>query len=211
MRLPVDSILRSAACGNDVCSMSHSPTTAVNSSARVGDAPPSLLERHRGWLTRVISARAGSVDAVDEVLQEVAVAVARSGHPPAGETEERPWLCAIAIRQCALRLRKAVRRAQLLVLAAERLPRDAASRLQDDPIYWLVRRESSALVAKALEALDRDQRSLIEAKYVEGMTYQAIATRLGVPRHVAEYRVTVAKRLLRGLLVDSGLDEEDAP
>ena len=67
------------------------------------------------------------------------------------------------------------------------------------------------MVARALEALDPEHRRLIEAKYVEGMTYQAIARRLGVPRHVAEYRVTVAKRLLRGLLVDSGLEEEDVP
>lgn len=171
---------------------------------------PSLVERHRSWLARLVAARTSRPDAVDDVLQEVAVAVARTVRPPVSEHEERPWLCAIAIRQCALHLRKSSRRARLLTRAAERLPREADSPLQSDPLFWLMGREDASLMARALASLDEDDRRVLEWKYVDGETYPHIAARLGVPKHVAEYRVVTAKKRLRGLLVDIGLGEDDS-
>ena len=51
--------------------------------------PPALVQRHRDWLARLIAARISCPDSVDDVLQEVAVAVARAERPPVGEHEER--------------------------------------------------------------------------------------------------------------------------
>lgn len=93
------------------------PTTTAAAGSGPDTATP-LVERHRGWLERLVAARTCRRDAVDDVLQEVAVAVGRSGRPPIGEPEERPWLCAIAIRQCALFLRRASRHTRLLARAA---------------------------------------------------------------------------------------------
>ncbi|MCE9629745.1 MAG: RNA polymerase sigma factor [Planctomycetia bacterium] len=184
-------------------------TTAVPSDP-IPAADPSLVERHRGWLERLVAARTCSRDAVDDVLQEVALAVARTGQPPVGEHEERPWVCTIAIRQCALFLRRASRRARLRTRAVEQRSGAATDRLQDDPIYWLMAREDAGLVARALAGLGRDDRQLLEWKYVEEHTYPQLAARLEVPRHVVEYRVVTAKKRLRGLLIDMGLGEDDS-
>lgn len=188
--------------------MTASATTTATATGPDAPGAP-LVERHRGWLERLVAARTCCRDAVDDVLQEVAIAVARSTQPPVRETEERPWLCAIAIRQCALFLRKSARRARLLAQVAERLPRDGGQRLQDDPIFWLMGREDAGLVTEAFAGLPSDDRQLLTWKYIDGLTYSDIAARLGVARHVAEYRVLVAKKKLRGLLVDIGLGEDD--
>lgn len=157
-----------------------------------------------------MAARTCSRDAVDDVLQEVALAVARTGRPPVGEHEERPWLCMIAVRQCALFLRRASRRGRLLASAVEQRSGDAADRLQDEPIYWLMMREDAGLVGRALAGLGHDDRQLLEWKYVEGQTYPQLAGRLDVPRHVVEYRVVTAKKRLRRLLIDMGLGDVDS-
>ena len=183
-------------------------TAAAASGSTPADTP--LVERHRGWLERLVAARTCSRDAVEDVLQEVALAVARTGQPPVGEHEERPWLCTIAIRQCALFLRRASRRARLLASAVGQRSGDATDRLQDDPIYWLMVREDAGLVGRALASLGHDDRQLLEWKYVEGHTYPQLAARLEVPRHVVEYRVVTAKKRLRGLLIDMGLGEDDS-
>ncbi len=189
--------------------MTASASTAATVSGQDLPERP-LVERHRGWLERLVAARTCCRDAVDDVLQEVAVAVARSTRPPTAETEERPWLCAIAIRQCALFLRKAGRRTRLEAQAAERLPRAAGDRLSDDPIFWLMGREDAGLVARAVAALPPDDRQLLDWKYIDGLSYPEVAARLGVARHVAEYRVLVAKKRLRRLLVETGFEEDDA-
>lgn len=188
--------------------MTASATTAATSTGHDLPARP-LVERHRGWLERLVAARTCCRDAVDDVLQEVAVAVARSPQPPSRETEERPWLCAIAIRQCALFLRKSARRSRLLARAAELLPRHDTQRLEDDPIFWLMGREDAGLVTEAFARLAADDRQLLTWKYIDGLSYPQVAARLGVARHVAEYRVLVAKKRLRSLLVDIGLGEDD--
>jgi len=175
----------------------------------VGNDVPALVDQHRSWLARVVAARTRSRDAIDEVLQEVALAVTRSENPPARDEEVRPWLCTIAIRQCALLLRKACRANRLVSSANAELVRRSADRLRDDPIFWLLAKESETLVRRCLDALDEDQRGLLNWKYVDGLTYPEISRLLGVSRHVAEYRVVVAKKALRKMFLDMGLAEED--
>lgn len=172
--------------------------------------PPALVHRHRDWLARLIAARLSCPDLVDDVLQEVAVAVARAERPPVGEHEERPWLCVIAIRQAALLMRRLSRRSRLLAGAAEHRTQAFDDPLARDPIYWLISRERADLVTRACSRLDPEDRRLLEWKYVEGETYPQIARRLGVLRHVAEYRVVVAKKRLRTHLVAIGYEEDDA-
>ena len=99
-------------------------------------ASDDFVQRNREWLVRLISSRTGSQTLVEDVLQEVGLAVARSAPACKQQEELRPWLCTIAIRQCALALRKTQRQQRLLEGAAEN-ELDAESRL-DDPIYWLL-------------------------------------------------------------------------
>lgn len=191
-------------------SMPASTVPDAAESSPGGRRETALVERHRGWLSRLVASRIGRGDSVDDVMQEVALAVARSQKTPEGECDERPWLCAIAIRQCALFLRSSYRRGRLLSRAADQLPHAVCDRLQEDPIYWLMGREDAGLVARALAALDDADRQVLAWKYVDGQSYPQVAARLGVPRHVAEYRVVTAKKRLRSLLVDIGMGEEES-
>ena len=168
-----------------------------------------VVQRNREWLVRLISSRMGSQALVEDVLQEVGLAVARSAQRVSQDEELRPWLCKITIRQCALALRNAQRQRRLLEGAAEN-GLDAESKL-DDPVYWLLDRERSGLVREALAKMDEEKRTLLIWKYVDGMTYSQLADRLRVPTHVVEYRVVTARRALRKLLIDRGIGEDDLP
>jgi RNA polymerase sigma factor (sigma-70 family) len=149
----------------------------------------------------------GSRTLVEDIVQEVGLAVARTAHIPEPEEELRAWLCTIAIRQCGLALRRAERR-QRLVDGAIANATTPDSRL-DDPIYWLLSRERTDLVRGALEAMDPEERSLLIWKYVEGRTYGELGRCLRVPPHVVEYRVVTARKRLRGLLIERGLGEDE--
>jgi RNA polymerase sigma factor (sigma-70 family) len=168
-----------------------------------------VVQRNREWLVRLISSRTGSQTLVEDVLQEVGLAVARSAQRVSGDEELRPWLCKITIRQCALVLRNAQRQRRLLEGAAAN-GLDGESRL-DDPVYWLLDRERSDLVREALATMDQEKRTLLIWKYVDRMTYNQLADRLRVAAHVAEYQVVTAKKALRRLLIDRGIGEEDLP
>ena len=80
--------------------------------------------------------------------------------------------------------------------------------MRDDPIFWLLAKESETLVRRSLDGLDEERRGILFWKYVDGLTYPEISGLLGVPRHVAEYRVVVAKYALRNMFLDMGLGEE---
>lgn len=144
---------------------------------------------------------------VEDVMQEIGLAIAHSKHPPKHDEDLRPWLCTIAIRQCALALRKATRQRRLETVVAENAD-DSGSKLED-PIFWLLNRERSKLLRDALKELDEDFRALLVWKYVEGKTYPELANQLNTPTHVLEYRVTKAKSLLRQLLIARGVEKED--
>ncbi len=50
------------------------------------------LQIHDLWLRTVVSARLRETQAVDEVMQEVALAAARQAAPLADATKVAPWL-----------------------------------------------------------------------------------------------------------------------
>lgn len=151
----------------------------------------------------------GSQAFVEDVLQEIGLAVARNAVPSERDEELRPWLCTIAIRQCALALRNAQRQRRLLEGVAANQA-DLDSRL-DDPVYWLLDRERADLVREALAVMDEDQRTLLIWKHVDGMTYGQLAHHFRVPVHVVEYRVVTARKSLRRLLIERGMGKGDLP
>ena len=66
---------------------------------------PQALTAHRGWLSAVIFARVRDRDAVDEILQETALA-AVTGNCPSDTTGISRWLYRVAVRQSVLYRRK---------------------------------------------------------------------------------------------------------
>ncbi|MEM8681726.1 MAG: sigma factor, partial [Planctomycetota bacterium] len=78
------------------------------------------IDEHRDWLRSVIAARLGEPQAVDEVMQEVSMAVVANRAPLENQAKLAPWLYQIAVRQTLLYRRKHGRRRNLIHRYAER-------------------------------------------------------------------------------------------
>jgi RNA polymerase sigma factor (sigma-70 family) len=168
-----------------------------------------VVEVNRDWIGRLIAARTGAPDAIDDVMQEVSLAVTRSGSRPTCIDEVAPWLCKIVVRQCALIVRQQVR--QRRKLDGYHRAREPADSQTGDPIFWLLHEEQREIIRGELRAMDAASRQLLIWKYLNGIGYEDIGIRLGVSRHVAEYRVIEAKRELRSRLQARGIHQGETP
>lgn len=163
------------------------------------DEPPAInwdeaLALHRAWLRTVIASRLGEPQAVDEVLQEVALAAVRQKAPIADPTKVAPWLYRLAIRQSLMYRRRVGRARRHLSRYAEVYePRDAAS----DPLQWLLADEQRSLIRAALARLARRDAEILMLKYTQSWSYNQIAQHLGLSESAVEARLHRARRKLR--------------
>ncbi len=157
------------------------------------------LEHNRDWLERVILSRVGSRDALVEVLQEVGLAVAKSEGRPEAASDFAPWLCRIAIRQCAQYLRRCVRQTRLIQDYAQALT-DVGREHELDPLFGLMQAERQRTLQEAIGGLPEDLRRVLLAKYFDRLSYQQISEQLGISEHAVEYRLVEARRRLRAAL-----------
>ncbi len=167
------------------------------------------VEDNRDWIGRVVAARVGTLDLLDDVIQEVNLAVARSSTRPTRTDEVAPWLCKIVVRQCALIVRNQVR--QRRKLDGFHGSRETEDLHAGDPIFWLLHQERREIIRSELGALDSQLRQLLIWKYLTGLGYEEIGVRLGVSRHVAEYRVIEARKQLRCRLQARGIEGGELP
>ncbi len=172
-------------------------------SERSGGSWPRLLAEYR-WLRTVVRARVGEPQAVDDLLQEVALAVAKQDAWPRDPAKVAPWLYRIAVRQCLLYRRRAGRQRRLVQRYANRR---AATVREPDPLHWLLGRERDETLRRILQELPDRDREMLMLKHVEGWSYPQIAEQLGVSRHAVEYRLLKARRRLRTRLAHRQLLE----
>jgi RNA polymerase sigma factor (sigma-70 family) len=155
------------------------------------------LRQHERWLRTVVFSRVGEAEAVDEIMQEVALAAAEQAARP--ETPDRiaPWLYRVAIRQTLLYRRKCGRRRRLTERYAEQHPPVERDMRVSDPLDWLIAQERRLLLQAALRRLPARDAEILRLKYSEDWTCQEIATRLGISVSAAEARLHRARRRLR--------------
>ncbi len=156
------------------------------------------MTNNRGWLSAVIFARLQDRDAVEEVLQETALAAVAATHPADTEGMSR-WLYRVAIRQSILYRRKQARNSKkkddyaTQVLGAQSEPK----RNTGTPYEVLEAFEQAELVAEAVKHLTCSDREVLLLKYTENWSCQEIATRLGVGRSAIKSRLLRARGNLR--------------
>ncbi len=135
-----------------------------------------IAQRHGGRVLRIAQRMLGSAAEADEVMQETLVRVwqsaarwdpARAGLPT--------WICTIAWRLCADRLRTPGRRMQLELTDTESMPS-----LDADVETMMIRRQTLGQVQKALETLPPRQRAAFVLFHVEEVSGQEAAALLGV-------------------------------
>lgn len=154
---------------------------------------PSALEEHGRWLRVAIWSRVGDRHAVEEVLQEVALAAVSQRSPLLDPAKLPAWLHRLAVRQALLHRRGQGRRGRLLERYADRFqPTESA-----DPLAWLLQTERATLVRTALDRLPRRDAEILMLKHAEDWTYRQLADHLGLSVPAVEARLHRARQRLR--------------
>jgi RNA polymerase sigma factor (sigma-70 family) len=156
------------------------------------------LAQHQRWLRTVILARVREPQAVDEVLQEVALAAVKQSAPLADSGKVAPWLYRLAVLQALLYRRKCGRRRRLLGRYTEQVERgDRSLPTSPDPLNWLMAEERRSLVRRALSQLAPRDAEILLLKYTEDWSYYQIAAHLGIGHAAVEARLHRARARLR--------------
>jgi RNA polymerase sigma-70 factor (ECF subfamily) len=166
-----------------------------------------LYQRYHLRVFHFVQRRLGDPSLAEEVVADVFFEVWRSVHHFAGASRPSTWIFGIANFKSAgaHRDRQRHKRASMVPTNVEFLHRVADER---DAGERLSAREELGLVSRMLAALPREQREIIELAVVEGLSYDQIATRLGVPEGTVKTRVSRARAHLRQSLRRFGLGED---
>ena len=157
----------------------------------------SVLQQHDRWLRTVVLARVAEAMAVDEVMQEVALAAVRQQAPLADPSKVAPWLYRLAVTQSLLYRRKQGRWRKLTTRYAERVrPTERDSRSLD-PLEWLLADERQSQVREAIAQMPRRDVEILLLKYTENWSYEQLAQHLGATESAVESRLHRARGRLR--------------
>ena len=156
---------------------------------------------HGRWLRTVVQARVGDRGAVDDVMQEIAVAAVRQRSPIADAAKLAPWLYRLAVRQTLLYRRRLGRQRRLAERFCQRVRPGEEDHRVLDPLDWLLADERRQLISQALERLPRRDVEVLLLKYTEDWSYRELANRLGLSESAVEARLHRARARLRRELV----------
>ena len=159
------------------------------------------LQRHRSWLRTVIAARCKEPQAVDEILQEVSVAVVKQDAPLRDASKVAPWLYQVAVRQSLMYRRKHGRRRNMQKRYAESLRAESTQTHSPDPLDWLLANERRQLIRQGVEQLNPKEAELLLLKYTQDWTYKQIAEHLGTSESAVESRLHRARKSLRQRMI----------
>jgi len=170
------------------------PTTELDSAQPVDWG--AALAVHQGWLRRVVASRLGEPQAVDEVMQDVALAAVSQRSPLQNPARVAVWLYRLAVRHVLIYRRKSGRRRSLVDRYAIR---NGIGDIDGSPspLGWLVRDERQQLVQNALRSLPPRDAELLILKYAEGYSARELGERLGVNVNTIEARLHRARHRLR--------------
>jgi RNA polymerase sigma-70 factor (ECF subfamily) len=152
----------------------------------------------------------GDEQGAEEVVQATLIRAVRKLHTYRGEAALFTWLCTLCRHEIHGWLEQRGRSATLFLhedMPATRLALDAAASLAGaDPESEAGRRELSRLVQVTLDQLPKRYGQALEWKYVEELSVDEIAQRLGVGYKAAESLLTRARQAFREAfaLLDAG-------
>lgn len=166
-----------------------------------------LWAEHRRWVAAVLLAHMPKTAELDDLLQEVAVAVVAKVSGLREAAAFKPWLRAVAISIAKTTARRSnVRKAGFLRVAsfAGRDEREDGSAAVAGPGQREVLREGRRLLELSGDLPDGYREPLL-LKCVQGMSYRQIGRVMGLPETTIETRIARARRMLRERAVSAGL------
>jgi RNA polymerase sigma-70 factor (ECF subfamily) len=155
------------------------------------------LVEHDRWLRTAVLARLRERQAVDEVMQEVALAAVgqKAGLSEPGKVGA--WLYRIAIHKVLLHRRQRGRQTKLVDRFARRRLASGQGEQGPSPLDWLLRDERQSLVRGALLRLPGRDAEILLLKYTENWSYRELAEHLGIAVSAVESRLHRARHRLR--------------
>lgn len=165
------------------------------------------LAQHDRWLRTIVYSRLRDRDAVNDVMQEVALAVVRQSSPLSDASKIAPWLYRLAVRQSLLFRRTFGRQRKLLDRYVERMESTRDREVAADPLDWLLASERRQMVRVAVERLAPLDAEVLLLKYTENWSYDEIAKHLGVSHGAVESRLHRARQRLREQLASLEIAE----
>ena len=167
-----------------------------------------ILTEHDRWLRTIVYARVGEPQAVDDVMQEVALAAVRQSSPIEDASKVAPWLYRLAVRQSLLYRRKMGRVRNLTKRYADRFHPTETDVREYSPYEWLTSLERESIVHVAMKKLRPSDAEILMLKYANGWNYHQIAERLGVSHSAVEARLHRARGRLRKHLLSLQAKED---
>jgi RNA polymerase sigma-70 factor (ECF subfamily) len=193
---------------------SRSPTTEPEAASGGALDWGATLAVHDRWLRRVVASRLGESQAVDEVMQDVALAAVAQRSPLRNPARVAVWLYRLAVRHVLIYRRKTGRQRGLVDRYAVRKGVGVLD-ASPSPLAWLVRDERQKLVQDALRRLPPRDAEILILKHAEGFSARELADRLGVAVTTIEARLHRARRRLRselaGLCTEFEASDHDRP
>ena len=157
----------------------------------------------------MVYARVGEVQAVDEVMQEVAMAAVRQAAPINDVEKVTPWLYRLAVTHSLLYRRKQGRRRKLIDRYVQRGMPSEYDR-ESDPLEWLLAKERKEQIRKAIAAMPRRDAEILLLKYTEDWSYRKLAEHLGITESAVEARLHRARQRFRAELTALAVIEAKA-
>jgi len=171
------------------------------------------IATNRNWLRKVLQSRVGDRHSIDDLMQEVALAVVQQsngsvGSVPVEPTKVAPFLYGVAIRKAANFHRQANRKSHATPVTDETIElENKTSALQ--PLDWLLKKERSQSLESAIESLDEESREILMLKYTESWSYKQLADHLGTSEKAVERRLARARQKMRSSLQSLNFDSKD--
>jgi len=159
--------------------------------------PQAVFQEHESWLRTVVRSRLSEPEAIEDVMQNIALAIVRQKEKLDDIGRIGAWLYQIAVRQVLMYRRTTGRRRRFQQrLQTEQTPVVAGAD-ECTPFDSLIAMERRESVREALDALNDLDRQILMLKYSEGWTYRQLSEHLGVKEDTVEYRLMKARKNLR--------------
>ncbi len=159
-----------------------------------------VYREHHVAVRRFAQRLVGDIEAAEDLVQDVFVALPGAIARFRGDCSLRTFLVSIAVNHAKNHVRAAARRRAALARLA-REPEPSSPDLQRE----VERRDLGDRLMHALDALPLDQRVAIVLSEIEERTSAEIATIVGAPEGTVRTRIFHAKRKLRELLTKGGM------
>jgi len=162
--------------------------------------PQVLYLENESWLRTVVRSRVSEPEAVDDIMQNIALALVRQRESLEELNRVGAWLYQVAVRQVLMYRRTRGRRRRFEDQLLQQSGTGKTTVIAPGPAESVLAAEEQEHVQEALRELNELDRQILMLKYAEGWTYRQLSEHLGVKEDTVEYRLMKARKNLRRLL-----------